>query len=263
VDYELTDRLLDLAQTVLGDVLEVRLKTQWWWTVGLTWTLATIRGLEQMMLDMYDRPDDLHHLMAFLRDGYHARLDFVEQNELLSLDNDGTYNGSGGYGWTRELPQPDFSGRARLCDVWGFAESQETVGVSPEMFEEFIFPYQMSLLERFGLAYYGCCEPLDKRWHIVQRIPNLRRVSVSPWADVAVMAEMLQDKYVYVMKPLPTDLAMDSFDEDRIRAQLREKLKLTRDCRVEVMMKDTHTVRNDPSRVIRWTQITRQEAEAL
>jgi hypothetical protein len=147
--------------------------------------------------------------------------------------------------------------------MWGFSESQETVGVSPQMFAEFVFPYQLPILERFGLNCYGCCEPLDKRWHIVQQIPNLRRVSVSPWADLARMAEMLGDRYIYSMKPRPTDLAMDGFDEDRIRAELREALRVTRDCRVEVIMKDNHTIRNDPRRVIRWVQIAREEAEAL
>jgi hypothetical protein len=147
--------------------------------------------------------------------------------------------------------------------MWGFAESQETVGVSPEMFAEFVFPYQQPLLERFGLSCYGCCEPLDKRWHIVQQIPNLRRVSVSPWADPPSMAEMLGDRYIYSMKPSPTDLAMGSFDEDRIRAKLREEFRITRDCRVEAIMKDNHTIGNDPQRVIRWVQIAREEAVGL
>ncbi len=263
VDQDATARVLELANETLGDLLTVHLKTAWWWTLGMTWTLVNIRGLEQMMYDMFDHPGELHQLMAFLRDGHLAKLDFLEQNGLFSLNNDGTYVGSGGFGWTHELPQPDFDGHVRTCDMWGFGESQETVGVSPQMFAEFVFPYQLPILERFGLNCYGCCEPLDKRWHIVQQIPNLRRVSVSPWADLARMAEMLGDRYIYSMKPRPTDLAMDGFDEDRIRAELREALRVTRDCRVEVIMKDNHTIRNDPQRVIRWVQIAREEAEAL
>jgi hypothetical protein len=121
----------------------------------------------------------------------------------------------------------------------------------------------LPILERFGLNCYGCCEPLDKRWHVVRQIPNLRRVSVSPWADHAAMAEMLQDRYVYSMKPRPADLAMEAFDETRIRTDLREALRVTRECRVEVIMKDNHTIRNDPRRVTRWVEIAREEAEAL
>lgn len=265
VDWEATDRVLSLAHEVLDDLLTVRLKTAWWWTLGMTWTLVNLRGLDQIMYDMVDHPDDLHRLMAFLRDGHLAKLEFLERNGLLSLNNDGTYVGSGGFGWTYELPQPDFTGHVRPRDLWGFAESQETVGVSPQMFAEFIFPYQISILERFGLSCYGCCEPLDTRWHVVEKIPRLRRVSISPWSDIAVMAERLGDRFIFSMKPSPSDLALPSFDEERVQARLREVLRITRrhHCRVEVIMKDNHTIRNDPRRVIRWVQIARQEAEAL
>ncbi|GAI45517.1 unnamed protein product, partial [marine sediment metagenome] len=192
VDYEATHNLLSLAKKVLGDLLAVRLKERWWWSLGMTWTLVNLRGLEQIMFDIYDYPDQLHQLMGILRDGTLAKLDFLQENGLLSLNNDGTYVGSGGFGYTRELPQKDFDGKTiRTCDLWGFCESQETTTFSPEMFAEFIFPYQLPILERFGLNCYGCCEPLDKRWYVVKNAPRLRRVSVSPWANLADMADKL------------------------------------------------------------------------
>jgi hypothetical protein len=263
VDHAATTQALDLVRATLGDVLTVRLKTSWWWSLGMTWTCICLRGLTQMMLDMLDHPAELHQLMAFLRDATMTRLDFLEQNGLLSLNNDGTYVGSGGFGWTHELPQADFEGQVRPRDMWGFAESQETTNVSPEMFAEFVFPYQLPILERFGLNCYGCCEPVDKRWHVLERVPRLRRVSVSPWSNLAAMAEKLGNRYVYSMKPNPSYLALPSFDEERIRADLRAALQVTKDCRVELIMKDNHTIRNDPQRVIRWVQIAREEAEAL
>lgn len=263
VDDAATARRAEQAQAIFGDLLTVRVKTSWWWTLGMTWTLVNLRGLEQIMYDMVDAPDDLHRIMAFLRDGTLAKLDWLEAHGLLSLNNDGTYVGSGGFGWTSELPQPDFAGRVRPCDLWGFAESQETVGVSPAMFAEFVLPYQVPILERFGLNCYGCCEPLDLRWEHVKRIPRLRRVSVSPWSDRRFMAERLGANYILSMKPNPADLARDGFDEARIRAGLRHDLHVTRDCRVEVIMKDNHTIRDDPRRVVRWVQIAREEAEAL
>ncbi len=265
VDYEATQELLQLAQETFGDILQVRLKTVWWWSLGMTQTLVYLRGLEQIMYDMVDCPDEVHQLMAFLRDGHAARLDFLEKNGLLFLNNDGTYVGSGGFGWTHELPQPDFNGHVRPIDMWGFAESQETVGISASMFEEFIFPYQLSLLERFGLNCYGCCEPLDSRWHVVQRFPRLRRVSMSPWANVEVMAERLGNRYIFSWKPHPGVLAADTFDEDFVRQTLRRGLRalMKNDCRVEIIMKDCHTIRHDPQRVIRWVQIAKEEAEAI
>jgi hypothetical protein len=263
VDPQATQDLLGLAKETLGDVLTVRLKTAWWWTLGMTWTLANLRGLSQMMYDMVDRPDDIQHLLIFLKEGHLARLNFLQENGLLSLNNDGTYVGSGGFGWTHELPQPDFKDQVRTQDMWGFAESQETIGVSPRMFYEFIFPHQLEILSRFGLNCYGCCEPVDARWKYLEKIPRLRRVSVSPWANIPRMAEYLTDRYIYSLKPNPADLAMPVFDEERIRLSLRNTMQTTRNCRLEVIMKDNNTIRNDPSRVTRWVKIAKEEAANL
>jgi hypothetical protein len=263
VDEAATDRLLESVGEILGDLLTVRLRTKWWWSVGMTWVLAEWRGLSQLMYDMIDEPDLVHDLMAFLRDGTHAVLDDLESRNLLSLNNGGDYVGSGGFGWSDELPQPGFDGQVRTKDLWGFAESQETVAISPRMFEEFVFPYQLPLLERFGLNCYGCCEPLDKRWHVVKQTPRLRRVSASPWADREFFAEQLGDRYIFSMKPHPADVAMENFDEEQIRATLRRDFEVTRDCRVEAILKDTHTIGNDPQRVVRWVQIAKEEAERL
>ena len=263
VDYQATEKLLELARQTFGDILDVQLKTMWWWTLGMTWTLINLRGLGQIMLDMYDHPEGLRQLMGILRDGHLAKLDFLQENNLLSLNHGNTYVGSGGFGFTRELPQPDFDGRQiHTVDMWGFCESQETVQVSPEMFEEFIFPYQVPILERFGLNCYGCCEPLHTRWHVVKRFPRLRRISVSAWADFEQMADNLGSDYIYSVKPAPADLALPEIDEDRIRRELRRLLEITKGCRVEVIMKDNHTIGNNPQNVIRWCRIAQEEAAA-
>jgi hypothetical protein len=261
VDHQATQDLLALAQEVVGEHLTVQLKYAWWWSLGMTYPLALLRGLEEMMFDMFDKPADLHRLMAFLRDGHIKKIEFLESNGLLSLNNDGTYVGSGGFGYTNELPQTDFDGRVRANDMWGFCESQETVGVSPEMFEEVVFQYQLPILERFGLNCYGCCEPLDKRWHVVKRTPRLRRVSVSAWADWSVMAGYLGDRYIYSMKPNPADLSLPELDQDRIRKDMRAAMDITGGCHLEVIMKDVHTLGRNPENAINWCRIAREEAE--
>jgi len=86
---------------------------------------------------------------------------------------------------------------------------------------------------------------------------------VSPWADKEKIAQMLEDKYIYSLKPNPVDLAMASFDEGRIRKELRDVLAVTKNCHVEIIMKDNHTIRKDPQRVIRWVQIVREESESI
>lgn len=264
VDYIKTEKLLAFANDIFGDLLKVRLKTSWWWTMGLTWTLVNLRGLEQIMYDMYDYPDELHRLMSIIRDGYMAKLDYLEREGLLGLNNDGTYVGSGGFGYSSELPQKNHKAeKVRTIDMWGFAESQETSQVSPEMFEEFVFQYQLPLLERFGMNCYGCCEALDKRWHIVKNAPRLRRISVSPWANLETMAGYLGKNYIFSMKPNPADIAVSHIDEDYIRKKLRNSLQIARNNVVEIIMKDNNTIGHNPNNVIRWCKIAREEIERL
>ncbi len=265
IDAGKTQRLLDVAQEILGDILEVRLEGIWWWSLGMTSDLILLRGFQQVLYDMYDNPDGLHRLMAFLRDENLARLDFLEAHGLLSLNNEGDFIGTGGYGWSDELPTPGFDSRTvRARDMWGFCESQETVGVSPRQFEEFVFTYQLPILERFGLNIYGCCEPLGMRLETIKRIPRLRKVTVSPWSDVDAMAERLGSDFVYTRKVNPADIAQPTIDEERIRKGLRGTLKATSQhhCRVEILMRDVLTLSGNPQNIIRWTEIAREEAES-
>jgi hypothetical protein len=265
IDYEKTRQLLTVAEEVFSGILNVRIKGAFWWSIGLTFTLANLRGLEQLMLDMYDNPDELHNLMTFIRDGYLNKLEFLENNKLLSLNNDGTYVGSGGFGWTSELPAPGYDpDKVRLKDMWGFCESQETSEISPSLFEEFVYPYQLPIMEKFGLNCYGCCEGLHNRWDIVKNAPNLRRVSVSPWAKEEEMAEKLGEKFIYSLKPNPAMLAMPVIDEDTIRFGLRKSIKIAQknNCHLEIIMKDNTTIGNNPENVIRWCEIARQEIES-
>jgi hypothetical protein len=248
----------------LGDILPVRIRGGFWWTMGMTATAIDLVGLEQLMFLMVDDPDGLHSLMQFLRDDANSFIDWLEKEKLFSLNNENDYIGSGSLGYSNQLPQKGMNGHPRAADLWCLSESQETVGVGPEMFGEFIFPYQKSVIERFGLSYYGCCEPVHNRWHIVQGLSNLRKVSVSPWCDEAFMARALADKYVYCRKPNPALVSTDHFDEKTIREDLRKTINETRKqgCILEIVMKDVHTVHRQPERLARWVELAQEAARA-
>ena len=148
-------------------------------------------------------------------------------------------------------------------DMWGFIDSQETTNVSPEMYEEFLFPNEKPILDRFGLNCYGCCEPVHSRWHIIKRHSRLRRVSCSPWVDVDKIASYLEDKYIFSWKPNPVVIAGNNIDKDAIRNDIREFFKKTKDCNVEIIMKDNHTLGNRPENIIEWSRIAKEEATRI
>lgn len=259
VDREETQRQADQLNDCFGDILPIRFGDKHWWTLGLTWEAIKLIGLEKLMMAMYDTPDDLHGLMQWLSDEALHFINWCETEGILGMNNENGYTGSGGVAYTHELPQDDWKEGmpVRLKDIWGFAESQETAGVSPQMFGEFIFPYQLPLLEKFGLNCYGCCEPVHTRWDMIKTIPRLRRVSVSPWCDMEIMANELQQNYIYSRKPNPAPLCV-SFDEKALRKELENVRDIAGECILEVIMKDTHTVENDPARITKWVQMARE-----
>ena len=258
VDRVAAARDIECAEKTIGDLLTVRTRPVYWWTCGLTWTAIRLLGLENLMLAMYDNPEGLHRLMKFLSAEMLNFITYFEREGLLGYNNGGVGIGSGNLGYTRQLPSPEspVAGPVQLRHLWGFGESQETVGVAPDMFGEFIFPYQLPLLERFGLNYYGCCEASEGRWKYIRQIPNLRCLSVAPWSDQACCAELFGRKYVYCRKPKPTPVCM-GFNEAEIRLEFQETLRHAGALNTVMVLKDTHTVENDPQRFARWVQLGR------
>jgi len=222
-------------------------------------------GIEDAMTDMFDRPDLVNAAVERMVDAWMVELDqFVEQN-LLSLDNDNTRIGSGGYGYTNSLPGKDYKpDHVKPNNMWGCSNAQIFSEVSPEMHEEFALRHDMRWLKLWGMTYYGCCEPLDRKLEILRHIPNLRKVSVSPWCNTEKVIAGVGDRYVMSRKPSPAILAEDNWHPDRARKDIRDFLDRTEGkCHVELIMKDISTLRYKPQRLWEWSRIAMEEAERI
>ena len=90
-------------------------------------------------------------------------------------------------------------------------------------------------------------------------IPRLRRISISPFADVPRCAAKLQANYILSWKPHPAHLVGD-FDPSHIREYIKRALDATRGCVIEMILKDTHTCQNQPQRFTQWTDIAQELA---
>lgn len=255
---EESGKTLAFWENVLGDILNVRLRGNYWWTLGMTWDFLRLTGMETFLTLPYDDPDAFHAIMSFLEKDAENFIDFLEKESLFTLNNGNDYVGSGTCGFTHKLPGDDFDGQVKAHNLWVLMESQESVSMSPSMFKEFIFPYQKRLAERFGLCYYGCCEPLHNRFDAVAQLRNLHTVSVSPWCDMARLAEQLEKDRPLVLacKPSPA-LISAGFEEEPLKDHTRQALHYFKGRPVELVMKDVHTVEHDLSRCGRWVDLVR------
>ena len=259
-DEEASRQILEETQDLFGDILDVRLTGERHVSYHLMSQYTSLRGLEEVMLDMYEEPQMLHDAMAFLEEGHHAVLRQYIEQDLLDINNENTYQSSGGNGWTDELPLPDCDPEhVRPEDMWASAEAQEMAQVSPEHHAEFILPYEKRLLEPFGLTGYGCCEDLTRKLDDVFTIPHIRRISIAPWADVDVCAEKLAGNYVYSWKPNPAHM-VGQFNATAIREYIRHTVRAAADngCVLEIVLKDTHTCEHRPERFDEWSRIARE-----
>jgi hypothetical protein len=216
-------------------------------------------GIEEAMLDMVERPELVHAAVERMVDAWMTELDQFEALAALSLDCNNTRIGSGGYGYTGDLPAAGFDpARVRPADMWGCSNAQIFSGVSPRMHWEFALEHDLRWLSRWGLTYYGCCEPLDRKIEILRRIPNLRKISVSPWCGTPRVVEQIGGDYVVSRKPTPAIFAEDAWNPARARKDLTDFLDQARGCHVELIMKDISTVRYQPQRLWEWAAIARE-----
>ncbi len=214
--------------------------------------IIRLTGVQEALLDLAMRPEYMHKLVDRFVNAYLHGLEQYEKLNLLALNNNNVRIGSGGYGYTDELPQSDYDhNHTRTSDIWGHATAQIFAGVSPKMHEEFALKYERRWLERFGLTYYGCCEPLHKKINILRSIPNLRKISISHWADINEAASQTLNDYVISLKPSPAIFATGKWNPERVREELETKLKIAKqyNCKVEIIMKDISTVRHEPQRL--------------
>lgn len=261
-DEAATERNFGTLFDAFGDVLRVEKRGvchKWF----APWDeLIRYWGIEQLFLDMYDKPDLVNRGAARMVDCLLARLDQWEEQGLLSVSNGNHRVGSNGLGITDDLPGPDNPPeRVTPMHQWGTATGQIFSEVSPDQHWEFCLRHEMRWLERFGLNNYGCCEPLHTKVDILRKIPRLRKVSVGPKADKGMMAELIGLDWVLALKPNPAIFAPERFNADVARTELLKDLEPTRGCCVEIVLKDITTVRGDPSRLYEWTRIASEVAE--
>jgi hypothetical protein len=259
-DQAETGRRLAVARELFDGILEVR-------AAGLDpylslWDpISWMMSVEGALYAVVDQPDLIHGILSRMTEGYLRMLDQLEEQGLL-CEPQSLIHCTGAY--TDELPAEGYDPRKpRTGDIWMFGLAQMLATVSPDMFKEFEVDYASRICERFGLVYYGCCDPLDRKMDEVRMIPNVRKVSMSPWVDQERGAEEIGNDYVFSRKPSPALVATDSFQPDQVRKDLVATREICRrhGCPLEFILKDISTVRHEPRRLAEWGRIAMEVAE--
>ena len=265
VDKATSEKKVEVIRDAIGDILPVYMKMDCLYSVP-TQKIVHLMGMENMMLNIAENPDEYKIMMDRLADDFVAYFKMLEAEGMIFPTAKYEWVGQATFAYNHELPDTkEVDGHPLTTkDVWGFMDSQETLCINPKTFEELIFPCYWKIGNLFGMLSYGCCEPVDKIWDsCISKFKNLRKVSISPWCDEEFMGERLRGtNVIYHRKPAATLLGVDEpLDEDAVREHIRKSLYAARGCHMEITQRDIYTLGGDPEKGRRFVQIIREEIE--
>jgi hypothetical protein len=263
IDEDATARSVQKIGDAIGDLIEINVERGpicQGTAMDISTDLAQLRGMQEMMMDMYEYPDELHRILAFMRDGILQNHREAEEAGDFSMTTQ--INQTELYCDGMEPPKAN-SGPRQRNDLWACCMAQELTLVSPAFHDEFMLQYQIPIMKEFGLISYGCCENLTGKVDILRQIPNLRIIACTPTADPKRMAEQIGTDCIISYRPNPTNMVCGAFNEEKIRRLLRKDLTDMRGTHMQINLKDLETVDGDLTRLKRWTQLARETIEEV
>ena len=105
---------------------------------------------------------------------------------------------------------------------------------------------------------------MHKKIGVVKQLHNLRKISITPWADVNEAAEQIESNFVMAFKPNPAFLAVSSIIEDTVRAEIDKALAACRrnNTPIEFTLKDISSVNGHPKNIDQWAKIVMEIVES-
>ena len=257
-DADLDRRRLEICNEIFDGIMPVRLEGVQIHS-GVWDRIAQMRSVEKVLWDIVDRPEFITAIVKKLVDLTMSTVDQCEELGLLDAALQYVHC-TGAY--TADLPPDDYNPeKPRARDCWSFGMAQIFTTVSPAMHEEFEIDIVKPLYERFGLLYYGCCEPLERKIGIIRKIRNVRKISVSPWADINGCADNMGKDYVLSLKSNPAFIALD-VNEDAVRKQIQTALDACKRSGgpLEIILKDVSTVSSRLESLDHWNRVAMEYA---
>ena len=255
VDRAQSKALLEEAEVIFDGIAPVVMGHGIQFHLGVWDYLTELMSIENAFFDIIDRPDFIHACMERITQ---ATIAGIEQANELKIHNDISNKCHCSYVYTDELLPDCGQGKGALSEnSWAFGLAQLFTSVSPRVTEEFELPYISRMAEYFGMIYYGCCDRLDDRMDVVKKIPNVKKISCSPWSDRKRFAQNIGPDLIMSNKPTPAYIATPSVDWDVVRKDLQMTVDAAGENNVnlELILKDISTVNYQPERLTTWAQI--------
>ena len=253
-DREAEEELRQAADEVFDGIMPWRFTGEIM-HLGAWDTIAYWMGVENLYIELMDRPEMMHRIMERMTQAYISMAKDFEKYRLY--DTCENYCHCSQTYQAGESPDRE----AIPANGWAFGLAQPFTSVSPKVTDEFECAYMKRVFPYFKNIYYGCCDRLDDRLEIVSALPNVRKLSCSPWSHREAFAEKLPRHIIMSNKPSPAFLATDRFDEDAVRKDIRFTVECARKNGVtlELILKDVSTVRYDIKRLQRFCDIAMEE----
>ena len=245
------NQLEDEARELTGGLLPVKSHTDELHFGPFEWAVR-MRGMDNLLLDVYDRPAFVHALMDFITQGmvrYH-----LAREAAGGVDAESSW----GFHMYYDDAPPGLENRLEGC--WAYVHAQSSASFSPAMYEEFVQPYNARLAELFGKIYYHGCEDLSAKAHIIKALPHLRLFHVSPWTPLGPVTECLGGSFALEVHSHPTNV-LYVYDLSQVRQELRERHAGAAGIQHVLKLCDVETVQDHGQRLKEWAREARETVE--
>ncbi len=245
------------AKNLFDGIIDFRLTGQCM-HLGIWDTIAQWMGVENCYYALMDEPEMIHAMMEKLTRGIIGMVEQMNKLELFDIHSKLCHCS---HTYLRDMPKEE--DHALSGNAWAFGLAQLFTAVSPAITNEFEVQYMKRVFPYFGAIYYGCCDRLDDRMPIIEKLPKIRKLSCSPWSHREHFAEVMPDYCVMSNKPNPAFLASGRLDEQQVRDDIRRTVAAAKahGRNLELLLKDISTVNHNPACLWRWQEIAMEELQ--
>jgi uroporphyrinogen-III decarboxylase len=222
-----------------------------------------MRGMDRLLMDVIDQPETVQQLLEFITSAVEQSHRQREAKGWIncSPDPSGRYQAvSSPWRVNASFLAPDFFQRKPcLADEWAYVTDQTSAGLGPAQYAEFISPYHMRLasFSTQQTVYYHGCETLDGKFPLIAKLPNLRRVHVSPWSSVRRAVEVFQGRVAMEVHAHPGNVFF-AFTPEQMRQEIEGLVEGAQGMPMDLNLSDVHSLNGKPEILRTWTQIAQE-----